>query len=169
MENALFKKIFLMSVLGSILVACASPNPSRTQNVGNHEIFWKDFSKVSDLHKRHFNFSDGARLYMFGSISAVQFKMSNGDIASTHYEGCNVYRGTDLLLECYDKQNIAGQKTPEGLDLERLVELAERAVKAEGSCKWLGYDRELDLQARRLGSLASVNDQRLFFAKLRCS
>ncbi|MYM57491.1 hypothetical protein [Thalassovita mangrovi] len=52
--------------------------------------------------------------------------------------------------------------------LDKLIHLSQMAVKAQGSCQWLGYDRSLDMAVRAGGSLASFSDTRLFFAKLRC-
>lgn len=53
--------------------------------------------------------------------------------------------------------------------LPDLIAFAERAVRAEGSCQWMGYDRVLDMRLRAGGALASLSDARLFFARLRCS
>ena len=50
--------------------------------------------------------------------------------------------------------------------LSELITLAERAVTAEGSCQWLGYDRALDRRMR--SGLLSQTDERGFFARLRC-
>ena len=58
-----------------------------------------------------------------------------------------------------------GGKQP---SLDRFIGLAEKAVAAEGRCVWLGYDEAYDMQVRTYGALASPNDQRLFFTKLRC-
>jgi hypothetical protein len=52
---------------------------------------------------------------------------------------------------------------------KKFIELSEQAVKAEGHCQWFGYDRALDQQARAVGQLARSKDERLFFARLKCT
>jgi len=55
------------------------------------------------------------------------------------------------------------------IDLMEFIALAEKAVVAETSCQWLGYDRAIDAQLRARGLLASATNESLFFAKLKCN
>ncbi len=49
-----------------------------------------------------------------------------------------------------------------------LVVGTTRSVTAEGSCRWRGFDPQLDRAARSVGALAAAGDTRLLFAALDC-
>lgn len=72
-----------------------------------------------------------------------------------------------VLEECREKFELleGTWSQPTGAQLQALT---ERAVRVEGSCIWVGYDVALDFRARAIGRTARFDDDRLFFARLRC-
>ena len=157
-------------VLSVVVAACSSVSESPSQNVDGFNIFWKDFGKISSVHPGSLELNAGEGIYMFGRTSAPTYTLSNGDVIVHNYNSCDKYTGdpSGLYAECWNKGVRAENAASSRLSFAKFVEVAEVAVRREGSCQWVGYDRAFDLQARSIGSAASSKDERLFFAKLRC-
>ncbi|ETA51248.1 hypothetical protein [Ponticoccus alexandrii] len=87
-------------------------------------------------------------------------------VSSMHAKAFPTERAESIYMFAVGSE-VPGAKAA-ALSRAKLIALSERAVKQDGSCTWLGYDADLDARFRAFGSLASLSDDRLFFARLRC-
>lgn len=175
----MFRILFTALVTLTFVVGCSSSSSDlgyHEAQVGKYNVSWKDLSKVSKLHKNMPGIGPDEGLYMFTRTTQKTVRLSNG--MSFTGEGSSVCM--DLLIsgdpeakkifrECHDTFWALDRKKVNSPPLDQFVKMAEQAVKEQGACQWLGYDRALDMRARATGSLARLDDNRLFFAKLRCS
>ena len=159
------------------LQACA--NTEKTYNVqyGKTEVYWKDLLKMGGLYKARFETQPGESIYMFGAVASTTITLPSGEmisserdcvLATVNRNGPEVTVDSDKFFDCRKRFNAAVDVESE-LSFAELLSKAERAVKAEGSCVWPGYDRKLDLAVRSTGSLARLDDDRIFFVKMRCA
>jgi len=183
-----------VSCTALFLASCGSTLSEEDRNsevIGSTQISWSDFLKISKMHREVVAVAPGESVYLFVATSTEQIRLSNGKTvppescisASTTYEVVRMpvasqpYGSTkittsridnDLHRECRAKIRARDEKLSRQKSFTEFVRLAEQAVKQDGSCVWLGYDRAFDLMMRSIGAVTHANDERLFFSKLRC-
>ncbi|MEM9477968.1 MAG: hypothetical protein AAGA71_22020 [Pseudomonadota bacterium] len=151
---------------------------------------WTDFLQVSKLHRDAVPVAPGESVYLFTRISTEQITLSNGKTvppencitASSTYTIRQIYSASqpyspttvriprvdnEIHSECKAKMRANNDKVNQTSRSE-FVRMTEQAVKKDGTCVWLGYDRSLDLLMRSIGDTARASDERVIFAKLRC-
>lgn len=164
-----------------VLTACGvgGTNPSREAIIDGNNISWRDFLAVSSFHNDSFAVSDGESIYMFVHVDRPTTQLSNGRV----FVGYDCYKlwpndGTlsdqplevqSLYQECEDGVEQHRNSSRRQLSRQDMVQLSREAVQSQGDCQWLGYDATLDARIRATGQLASQTDNRIIFAKLRCS
>lgn len=191
------KRILFFVASLAFVSACVSSSGGSsgkyTAQLGGDTISWSDMLVSDTLKAMHADtvvqLKPGESVYLFSATRASDLASKNnmpsvllsdgstirGDIRTCELILYRRQRAKEISLyeECRAKMkhmplyNAAAHK-PVALPLSRLISDAERAVRASGSCQWLGYDKKLDARMRARGALASSTDTRLFFAKLRC-
>ena len=164
-------------LIAGALAACSSGaanNDRRSVDVGQLNISWINFSKVSDLHRKAFSLGANERIYLFSYTgSAKTFTLSNGMTFSSANANCfHASMATGkwnqvLHDECEAKKRALITRASPG-DFKNFIRLSEQAVRADGDCTWLGYDRALDQKVRAVGEIVRMSNERIFFAKLLC-
>ncbi|WP_299964955.1 hypothetical protein [uncultured Roseobacter sp.] len=177
------KQLALLSICTAVMVGCGSTDTSRNKKsveFGDGTVTFYDFRDVSALHRSAFPMPAGESIYMFNFTGPrATITTSDGTVVKytgSYAESCGKgldpeqYQNKALFSECFNKIQSAQKRLDRSSrpGFEQLIALGERAVKAEGSCTWTGYDRQLDRQFRSVGALARSDDQRVFFARLRC-
>ena len=169
--------VVLAMVLGLGLQACSSSQQGYLVNYGQTAISWKDFLEISELHRSAFATQTGESIYLFSASTSVAVELSSGEQISSSqdciqlasdYSGPIPKLDSDQYYNC-ERQREAAVDAANVRSFSALLSMAERAVRDEGSCVWPGYDRALDLSVRATGSVARIDDERLFFIKLRCA
>ncbi|SMP18762.1 hypothetical protein SAMN06265373_103317 [Shimia sagamensis] len=190
MSKYLVSAIFLSLSLS----ACSTADPKNRYSVtyGKTEVFWSDLLEVSNLERSSFNLSADESLYIATAVTSldVAVSMGNGKTASTVAqcaEHSTDYSGRKTInagtpnqinvgvpkmdskkyMDCEQRLKKAKYKE-NNRSFEELIALAERAVRDDGRCEWSGYDKSFDQFARARGSLARMDDTRMFFAKMSC-
>lgn len=191
------KKALFLLACASLISACVSSSDQTagkySVKVGEDSIGWSDVLKSDALKNLHADtvaqLKPGESVYLFSATRARDLAQQNSVPKVTLSDGSIIYRDIrsceliiierqrakelELYQECREKMkdlplyNAAANK-PVALPLSRLISDAQRAVKASGTCQWLGYDKALDMRMRARGAVASLSDTRLFFAKLHC-
>lgn len=171
-------------ILALLLAACSTTQGSvsrKSIQIDAMTVTWNDMLQLNSLHEA-FPTEKGTSIYMFTRLfndptyTPRKAQLSNGWTVTGNIGACDLIlrkqpaNAQQLYDECRTKlAALPAPKPQPELGLKEFINLAERAVQQEGSCQWLGYDRGLDLTVRAHGSLASFSDERLFFAKLKCS
>ncbi|MEP4628752.1 MAG: hypothetical protein ABJZ90_23825 [Paracoccaceae bacterium] len=169
-----------MAVVSFAIAACGSTPSPKSRNsvrIDGGKLAWVDFLTVSKIHRDAFPQKSGESIYLFSFSQEVSVRLSTGLIV-TNSEGepaISCVRQlpapvpAELFSECLHTLNDANLKqSRKNTDLGKLLSRAETAIRSEGTCQWLGFDRNLDRRVRAVGSAARQGDERLFFAKLKC-
>jgi len=186
---------YLFSAITMLVTACSTgvPESRYSQIYGETEVAWSDLLEVSDLERSSFNLTDEEGLFVVTAVTSrdVAVPMGGGKTASTvaqcaehstdYSERITINAGTpneinvgspkmdsEKYMDCERRLKAAKYKG-NNRSFEELVVLAERAVRDDGRCKWGGYDKSFDQFARVRGSLASLENTQIFFAKMKCA
>lgn len=169
--------VFCVIIVGACSSSGGSKTDRRSVEVNGSTISWADYQKIAKGIRGKIPLAEGESIFLFSRAPAhVSVKVSNGYIGRTTAYGNNchlVAPSADpnygaLFVECANTLTRLRKKSSPKVSLASFVRLAERAVKQEGSCQWLGYNAGFDRTVRAVGKAASFSDERLFFAKLKC-
>jgi len=176
-------KIFaILGAMTMFLGACSDTSGKnsdrRTATVEGSQITWADYQKVAPFVRGKIPLAAGESVYLFSKspVQGTSVKLSNGMVATSGQGGTNCYfllkpedpNWTKIVNECENTLNKRLNAQTKKMPFKRFVELAERGVRAEGGCRWVGYSAAFDKSVRAIGGVARMSDTRLFFAKLVC-
>lgn len=162
------------------LQACSTYEQPYSMTYNQTSVSWKDFLKVSELHRSAFVTQPGESIYMFNAVNPAQnqVQLLSGETVATSLDCFKLaadHSGPAPKTDKVKFENCVRQLKPVNRNrntsvgnFSALLRLAERAVKDEGSCVWPGYDRAFDTRVRAVGALARADDNRFFFVKMRC-
>ena len=164
------------------LAACGTGNSgSKKASVQTAEgtIAWNDMTDIVPNLRARVPLAEGEGVFLFTMFNSgvASVTLSNGTRvfddqglvdASCTRAWIDVGKPAGFMEECIPKLSRASRAMEAtNVSKSKMIRLAEQAIRAHGRCQWVGYDAALDRTARMPG-LARLDDDRLFFAKLRC-
>lgn len=163
---------FVLAMLCIALTSCGSSRDDRNKKsyqVGDLQISWNmSYGELKPI-RDAVDLAPDESIALFVALRSTRMTLSDGNTYVVVGGNCAVVgyshpNFTKLHNECVSKNKRVSVR----LSRDALIQASEQAVKAEGSCTWLGYDALLDRRVRAVKQLASQTDDRLIFAKLRC-
>ena len=171
------KIILAMCITG--LAGCGTSEPTtpgRFVDIDGVTVSWKDLREISNTNLENVPLGAGESVYLVSAASATNVQLAEFENASSTSDCLRVssnYTGGYPVLNqekyriCEQRLRTAKSKVKQPHFSELLV-LTERAVEREGTCEWDGYDKSFDLRVRIATSAARLDDDRLFFTKMKC-